>query len=833
MATTQISSSEKWTLTHLLKDTILHVCEVNAVYHGKLEIDGIICITGQSEGEQIVVKVHEQICPEKKTPTNNNEHQDVASLTNKRPREWMSTGMYKHRRLMQKCSVYSPLQKQNGNQDMKARKPSEPSDTKEIPFDSFQFDERYGKVSLKKSLVTGSPFHMLSSPAVNEAQPNSALFPFTNKPECKICGYIFESFSVLCEHNEAAHSAVTCRYCYKTFTSRSNLERHSRLHTGHKPYVCSICGKAFSRKDHLSNHATKHAFKCGTCSKRFPDKKGLVAHYSSEHNALLTNICAFCNKGFSCAETYEDHVKIHPQFMQEAETSSFPCRPASENSTTDASNSPLDLATKKYMCSLCSFSSNDRVAHMKHALIHGDVKPAYRCGACFKMFNDPIHYTDHLACHDDGPKIFECCLCFRYLSSFSELKLHEGSHFLDERDTSDHLLTCKKCFMLFYSSTQPFLSDSGLASEYDHMFCPRCYEDNIKVNYVDNKASKKDIVDREIDNTGRENKRKQKVPKSLKSVVSYTEDDVDNVDAEGLESYSNGEELQILPKSESPTYITSVPTTDNSKSIVEVKKETIVPEESKAKTAASMDNKPLYFESGQLSRSPGHSHESLSSTFASSPASPSNSQSAAIHSSAVSVSDSPRANIEIPLGPYPCSLCSNVSNTFQDLEMHCFSEHNRSPCMFCSKTFAQKANRDRHVCLHTGEKPYACPECSEKFSRGDKLKIHRIRAHKVQFPSYGSKSKDSMMVDMIGHGGSTPVSMTAMNEYSSGLYSSSVTADLSFQNSNIMQNLTGYGSTSSNSGLSYASGKVHVQSTCQESLRDDSDVDSKDESEIC
>jgi uncharacterized Zn-finger protein len=75
--------------------------------------------------------------------------------------------------------------------------------------------------------------------------------------------------------------------------------------------------------------------------------------------------------------------------------------------------------------------------------------------------------------------------------------------------------------------------------------------------------------------------------------------------------------------------------------------------------------------------------------------------------------------------------------------MHCFSEHNRSPCMFCSKTFAQKANRDRHVCLHTGEKPYSCPECDEKFSRGDKLKLHRTRVHKVQFPAYNVKKETS------------------------------------------------------------------------------------------
>ena len=74
------------------------------------------------------------------------------------------------------------------------------------------------------------------------------------------------------------------------------------------------------------------------------------------------------------------------------------------------------------------------------------------------------------------------------------------------------------------------------------------------------------------------------------------------------------------------------------------------------------------------------------------------------------------ANIEAPPGPSSCVLCTQIFNTFQEMETHCLNEHSRSPCLFCSKTFAQKANRDRHLCLHTGDKPYSCPDCDEKFS---------------------------------------------------------------------------------------------------------------------
>ena len=80
-----------------------------------------------------------------------------------------------------------------------------------------------------------------------------------------------------------------------------------------------------------------------------------------------------------------------------------------------------------------------------------------------------------------------------------------------------------------------------------------------------------------------------------------------------------------------------------------------------------------------------------------------------------------------------CSICDAQLASFQECEAHCFSEHYRYPCMYCTKTFAQKANRDRHICIHTGEKPFACPECDQRFARGDKLKIHRMKWHNIQF----------------------------------------------------------------------------------------------------
>ncbi|GFQ83086.1 zinc finger protein 16 [Trichonephila clavata] len=77
-------------------------------------------------------------------------------------------------------------------------------------------------------------------------------------------------------------SKNACSECSKRFLCTKNLRRHTRLHTGEKPYECNECHWAFNQKNNLTSHKRLHTitkpFDCPKCLKKYTRRDTLKKH---------------------------------------------------------------------------------------------------------------------------------------------------------------------------------------------------------------------------------------------------------------------------------------------------------------------------------------------------------------------------------------------------------------------------------------------------------------------------------------------------------------------------------------------------------------------------
>ena len=96
-----------------------------------------------------------------------------------------------------------------------------------------------------------------STPSTNQTSPASdaASDALCSGPyRCQSCFVVIESFKEFSEHNQELHSRFVCVFCAQSFASKRNLRRHTRRHTGYKPYTCGQCDATFTRDDDLKKH---------------------------------------------------------------------------------------------------------------------------------------------------------------------------------------------------------------------------------------------------------------------------------------------------------------------------------------------------------------------------------------------------------------------------------------------------------------------------------------------------------------------------------------------------------------------------------------------------
>ncbi|CAK1548348.1 unnamed protein product [Leptosia nina] len=270
-------------------------------------------------------------------------------------------------------------------------------------------------------------------------------------PECDKC---FGRRSDLRKHS-IVHTGIRpyqCHFCLKSFSRNTNLSKHLRIHAGHKPHVCPICPRSFVAKGDLQRHVLIHSgmkpYACQKCPLTFGRKDKLVKHElrhgqsllhrnDQDNNDMVVSVNPYSNMmsppsdNLNCNEydlpRVPDHITGEGSFLNHIQKA--PSTSAKHvNNSPPKQKSPIGSKNrpKNIKCHQCPkrFSSLD--AYKTHVSIAHIGSRVFQCKVCFKKFSRKRELDRHASVHVTN--LFDCSQCDKQFTRKDKLDKHEKSH---------------------------------------------------------------------------------------------------------------------------------------------------------------------------------------------------------------------------------------------------------------------------------------------------------------------------------------------------------------------------------------------------------------------
>lgn len=512
------------------------------------------------------------------------------------------------------------------------------------------------------------------------------------KLQCSLCKEVFDDAQVLRKHcltHISGSLSHQCPFCKHNFSNRRYLLRHMIKHTGDKPYSCENCGKQFYRDLYLKLHSercfpvthsvksdrkTKRPYHCSYCPRSFCKKIRLKNHhYGHKVNSLL--LCSQCGQYFGFRKLNQHQKNCGGT----ADTHNGNFSKSTSQINQNANKMPLQYNTTnvlKFKCPHCTQRFRYRSLFFRHLVSHTGLQP-YVCMHCGHRFGTQTMCLQHEAFCDgvykEGPSKVNSDASTKQQNREATQKPQA------ECETEYKCKFCTKTFMKSRNLRHHILTHNEV-KPYHCKACESCFSryDHLKVHQTRCK--------------GQRTRLEVCIPKiSLDDVGKGWQNRFGTEPAKKEETF----ECEVCPRS--------------------------FPTQSKLSRHVTMFHVTKLFKCTRCGSSFAHEKSLKKHRKTNRCRSVSNNTNASLPQETKPPAEN---NLAKPLHVVKSRILHRITP--------CFNKKYKYVCSYCPRAFGNSWQLGVHTRLHTGERPFACDYCGQRFIRKDYVQRHYAKCTKKQ-----------------------------------------------------------------------------------------------------